>query len=66
MLTLSQRNEKQCSSSHVLFDVLSQHSKKARFESTIHSLKTRAEYFSNKISQLSATDKQNSENWPVS
>ena len=27
---------------------------------TIHSLKTRAEYFSDKISQLSATDKQNS------
>ena len=48
MLTPSQRNEKQCSSSHVLFDVLSPHREKARFESmkeTIHSLKTKAEYF---------------------
>ena len=64
MLTPSKRKERQCSTSHVLFDVLSPHSKKARFESmkeTIHSLKTRAEYFSHKISQLSATDKQNSQ-----
>ena len=64
MFTLSQRKERQCSSSHVPFDVLSPHSKKARFESmkeTIHSLKTRAEYFSYKISQLLATDKQNSQ-----
>ena len=48
MLTLSQRKERQCSSSHVPFDVLSPHREKARFESmkeTIHSLKTRAEYF---------------------
>ena len=64
MLTPSQRKKRRCSSSHVPFDVLSPHSKKARFESMkeiIHSLKTRAEYFSNKISQLLATDKQNSE-----
>ena len=64
MLTPSQRKERQCSTSHVLFDVLSPQREKARFESmkeTIHSLKTRAEYFSYKISQLSATDKQNSQ-----
>ena len=64
MLTLSQRKERQCSTSHVLFHVLSPHREKATFESlkeTIHSLKTRAEYFSDKISQLSATDKHNSE-----
>ena len=63
-LTPSQREERQSSSSHVPFDVLSPASKKARvvnMQQTIHHLKSKVEYFSEKVLRIAASDKQNSE-----
>ena len=63
-LTPSQRIKRQSSSSHVLFDVLSPCSKKARFKNmreTIHHLQSKVVYFSERVNRLSISDKQNSE-----
>ncbi len=56
--------EWQSSNSKVPFDVLSRHSKKARFKSmssTIHHHQPKVEYFSKRIDCLSASDFQNNE-----
>ena len=63
-MTQSQRKKRQCTNSHVTFNVLSPTSQKARVNNmrkTIKNMQSKVEYCSKRIERLSANEDQNTE-----